>query len=286
MITLNTDNVYRTHFDSVLDAVHHLQSTPYKWKDRAPLRNDTYYGEAKWTLGHTANDVLSFARDGWEEGVRDVDLYARPVANARSNSWRADVYGEQLDINRYLQGRPDCMRRRGNVHGRRPVVSIFVNNWINMKVQADQMVKFGAAMVAAIDHIEQSGKRVELVAGTVAKAYLAQHRIMSATWTVKHAEDPLDLSAIAFSLAHPGASRRFGWRIWAHSDCPEDSAFGVAVDWQTKPEHLIDPAPDMLMIAGLNGHWDRCKTMEDARLLVAMQINQAAGETLVDLEEA
>lgn len=287
MIIISEPKLWRAHGDSIADVQQWMISNPIKWTTQANTlhRQDGFYS-GEWSLGHSYEKVQELARDGWSEGAVMLDdiLANRLPARGRMGKWRYDMAGDLPDIPRHLAGAPDCMKRRGNDNAHRPVISLFINNWINSAVKGKAMANYGAAMIAAIDQLENTGKRVELIVGTVAPQYRDSKLVMSVTWTAKKPEDPIDFAALAFSLAHPGASRRFGWAVWARSNAQSDTAYGVANGFDAKNEHFIDPLPGMVKMRGLVGQQDRCHTMEDAIKFVREQINAAAGEELVTME--
>lgn len=287
MIIIKEKHTWRGHAANVVELATWLENTPYTWKQGTPHEPESAYHGKNWVLRASWDDCINMLKTGWEEGVKQISDTLAVHSTARRPHWRNDVAGDFPDVPRFLGGAHDPMRRRGHDNRRRPIVSIMVNNWINAAVDANHMVNFGAAMVAWIDRIEASGKRVELIAGTVAPQARGRDIHMSATWTVKQAEDPLDLSALAFSLAHPGASRRIGWGVWGRSGMRDDSSgMGVAVDWDVDPErHLIDPEPGTLVIRGANGQFgsnNRIRTYEEALKEVARQINAACARQGVE----
>lgn len=282
---ISTDGLWRCHAESVPELADWLLTAPRFWK--AKIVTEGGHGR-DWSLGYSYAEVHRLARTGWSEGAKLISdrLASHLPARSRMNKWRNDVAGDLPDIPRHIAGLPDCMRRRGNDNAHRPVISIFVNNWINAMISGKAMANYGAAMVAAIDQIENTGKRVELIAGTIAPSFNTRNQVMSTTWVAKQAQDPIDYAALAFSLAHPGASRRFGWDAWMRSDKKEDSNFGLAMGFDAKDEHFIDPLPGMIKLRGLLGEPTRCLTMEDAIVFVREQINRTANEALVGEEEA
>lgn len=286
-VIISEDRRWRAHFESVGEVQDFLAVNPSKWAPRDRGADcKSMRAESSWDLGAGYEGVQRLARTGWSEGALDVAarLGSRLPARERTARWRHDMAGELPDVVRHLAGQPDSMKRRGHDNSHRPVVSLFVNVWIRCDVRAKAMANYGAALVAMIDQLENSGKRVELTAGVVAP-HCHTITIMSATWTVKRAQDPVDLGALAFSLAHPGASRRFGWAVWERSDKQPDSGFGRGVGYKATEADLIDPAPGTFILTGLNSDPRRCQTMNDAIKFVAAQINEAAGEQLVDPED-
>lgn len=281
---ISQPTLWRAHGESVADVQAWLGSTRKTWHGNSVV---TDHMDSSWTLGDSYKRVQELAREGWSEGAQNIsDILAnRLPARSKVNRWKHDMAGVLPDVPRHLSGLPDCMLTRGHDNARKPVIAMFVNVWIRCDVKAKHMANYGAAVVAAIDQIENKGKHVELTAGVVAPHSKNSQLIMSATWDVKRAQDPVDFGALAFSLAHPGASRRFGWDMWRRSDKRDDTGYGRGVGYIAKEEDLIDPVPGVLILTGLNSDPNRCATIEDAIAFVRNQINQAAGEELVSVEE-
>lgn len=277
----------KLYFDSQIEAAEYLQKTEPKWRGKGSRsRHDN---EHSWDFGLGWAATQELARTGWSAGAMDLSdrLAVHMPERDHVDSWRYDVAGELPDIGRYLAGDPVHMKRHGHPKGHKPIISLFVNNWIVCSTKAHQMANYGAALVSLIDQLENSGRRVELVAGTIAqhtRSYLGGKTMLSATWRVKAAEDPLDLASVAFALAHPAASRRFGWSLWECTNAPEDASYGSGLGASATEDDLIDPFPGTLMIRGIKMDGARCDTLEGAIAFAAGQINEAAGEELVTVE--
>lgn len=283
---INNYDRHKIYFDDQMEAARFLQDHPSKWEAKGATSRKMATYDRNWDFNQGWDGVQHLARTGWSEGAKDLGdrLTVHMPENEHVAAWRYDVAGELPDVGRYLAGDPAHMRRHGHPKGHRPIISIFVNNWISCAVNGNQMANFGAALVAMIDQLENTGRRVELTAGTIAQHYRNRDIIMSASWKVKGAEDPLDLASVAFAIAHPGASRRFGWSLWERTDAPADSMFGCGLGPSATEDDLIDPYPGTLILPGLKHEPTRCKTLEDALKYAAEQINKAAGEELVTLE--
>lgn len=266
---------WRAMGENLPDVMHWLSTTRNKWG--IDSSRSASYGD--WTLGVDYDEALRLARVGWSAGAKDLSnrLEAHMPPKDKESSWRYDVAGELPDIGRFLAGDPAHMRRHGHPKGHRPILSIAVNIRLQCSVKASAMANYGAALVAVIDQLEHVGRRVELVA-TFATTQGNGLRV-STGWTVKKAEDSLDLAAVAFSIAHPAASRRIGFAMYEHSDVPMAMGYGSGLT--LAEQDLIDPLPGTFCIPGLNDDTRRCHTLEDAIAFVRDQINKAAGEELV-----
>lgn len=272
-----------------MEAADHLLSAPNNWKSTSRWDSDSrskHDSEYKWDFGLGWERTQELARKGWSEGAQNLSskLAVHMPNNEHIDSWRYDVAGELPDIGRYLAGDPVHMRRHGHPKGHRPIISLFINNWITCMIKADQMANYGAALVAIVDQLENMGRRVELLGGTIAQSNVRRDVMMSATWKVKAAEDPLDLATVAFAVAHPAASRRFGWSLWETTAAPKDSGYGFGLGPDATEADLVDPLPGTLIIPGLKHNHARCLTLDDALAFASEQINSAAGEQLVSIE--
>jgi hypothetical protein len=271
----------KLYFDSQIEAADFLRGTSSKWG-----RASSTQPSRDWDFNLDAEGTQELARRGWSEGAKNLGDVLAVHMPERDNvdSWRYDVAGELPDIGRYLAGDPAHMRRHGHPKGHRPIISLFINNWIVCFTKAQQMANYGAAIVAMVDQLENSGRRVEVTAGTIAESGSSGRTMMSATWRVKAAEDALDLGALAFAVAHPAASRRFGWKLWERTDAPRDSMYGTGLGRVATEADLVDPMPGTLMLNGIKMDGARCNTLAQALAFAAEQINAAAGEKLVTVE--
>lgn len=276
--TIDSRRHYRVMCDSLDDVQHWLRESPKLWS----ATSSQSYNSHDWTLGVDYERALELARKGWSEGAKDLSdrLAAHMPSPDKEDTWRYDVAGELPDVGRFLAGDPACMRRHGHPKGHRPILSIAVNIRLQCSVKASAMANYGAALVAVIDQLEHVGRRVEL---TATFATLCNNVRLSTGWTVKQAGDPLDLAAVAFSLAHPAASRRIGFAMYEHTPRVIES-YGYGRGITITEKDLVDPLPGTFCIPGLNDETTRCHTLEDAIVFVRDQINKAAGEELVTVE--
>lgn len=275
---INGARHYRAFGESLDDVQHWLRNSPKVWRESS----STSTGRGvSWDLGVGFDGAMELARKGWSEGAKDLSdrLEAHMAPRDKEDTWRFDVAGELPDVGRFLAGDPAHMRRHGHPKGHRPILSIAVNIRLRCDIKAQAMANYGAALVAVIDRLEHTGRRVEL---TTTFATLCCGVRLSCGWTVKKAEDSVDLAAIAFSLAHPAASRRIGFAMYEHTTSP--SSFGYGTDLTLREEDLVDPLPGTYCLSGVNSNAARCHTLDDAIAFVCDQINYAAGEQLVTME--
>jgi hypothetical protein len=269
------ETCYTVQGDNLPDVQRWLRDTPATWNI---THSRTNMARHSWDLGVGYDGALRLAETGWSEGAKDLSdkLSAHMPERDHVDSWRYDVAGELPDIGRFLAGDPAHMKRHGHPKGNKPIVSLLVNICCSGSVTAEQFANYGAAMANVIDQIENSGRRVEL---NVAMVTQLSKRV-TVGWTVKQAEDPLDIAAIAFSLAHPAALRRIGFAMIERTPTRPTMGYGHVTN--VHEEDWSDPLPGTYCIqgVGLGGS----QTISAAIEQVTRQVNQAAGETLVTKE--
>jgi hypothetical protein len=268
---------YRLLGDNLTDVQNWLELTPRKW---SCSYSTTTMGHS-WDLGVGYRGALELARIGWSEGAKDLSdrLDAHMPPHDHEVSWRYDVAGELPDIGRFLAGDPAHMRRHGHPKGHRPIIGIAVNSALRSNAKAHQIANYGAALVAVIDRIENAGRRVEL---TVHNVTAHGKTRVSMGWVVKKADDPFDLAAVAFSLAHPASVRRIVFAMMEHSTLPSNPGYGRII--QVTEDDLVDPLPNTFLINGVGHSPLACDTLTGAIARVTQQVNEAAGEELVTME--
>lgn len=264
--------------DNLMDLVGYLRSSERHWDvtdARSTRRTDT------WDLSAGYDGAMRMAHDGWSDGARDLSqlLQAADIRNDKETIERWDIAGHEPDVARYLAGNPAHMRRRTRNPEvtRAPVLSLIYNITANAHISARSLALMGSAMAAIVDQLETRGRRVDLTAAFVARTRGGRATV---AWKVKRPEDQMDLSAVAFSIAHPAALRRLSFAALERS--PRHwQAPGYGWSDAIKIEELpIDQ--DTMVIQGLSVGGCPTSVLSAVNML-AGQINAAAGEDLVEV---
>lgn len=287
---------WRLRCDSLPDLERWLDATPRVWD----ASTSTSGGRSNsWDLGAGWEGSKSLAHKGWSEGadlVRSIAsrIMAKPTSE-RAPRWGYDVAGDIPDVGRFMAGRPDNMRRRRKTFGQSPIITICVNQSVSGGTSAEAFKNYGAALLATIDQIEASGRRVELWSGFAALLGNRRDKLASVLTRIKAADEPVDLGALAFGVAHPAFFRRLGFAILERTPRDHETwGYGSCGNW-TGSDDLIEGPETALMIDGLgHGNDGKCATIEGAMKLATTQINRAAvaqgavgvGEALVEMESA
>lgn len=163
------------------------------------------------------DETVKLARTGWREGAEQsqairalVDEVVADTTRVRSTSYGYDVNGEFLDVGRYLSGEPECfgLTVPSGESTSSPVVKIVVNLAASAAISTRSIFARGAAVLAAIDILEGSGRRVEVWVAKGGYVRGRHKKYIDIRVCVKRADHPLDSDRLAFLLCHASCLRR------------------------------------------------------------------------------
>jgi hypothetical protein len=287
---------WRLRCDSLPDLERWLEATPKVWSATHSRTNEA---SDTWDLNADWSGAMGMAHKGWPEGAKLVEgiasrIMAKP-SSERAPKWGYDVAGDIPDVGRFMAGRPDNMRRRRKTFGQSPIITICVNQSVSGGTTATAFRNYGAALLATIDSIESAGRRVELWSGFAALLGNKRDRLATILTRIKGADEPVDMGALAYGVAHPAFFRRLGFAVLERTpEGHETWGYGSCGNW-TGAGDLIDGPENALMIDGLgHGNDQACSNIQGALALATRQINEAAirqgavnaGEALVEMEHA
>lgn len=177
--------------------------------------NEGFYGTRSFA------EAAKLAREGWHDGVARVQEIRATIGSAvqtlvssRAESIGYDVYGEYVDVGRFLTGEPECFGVRvSDDSSSKRVVRINVNLGVSAVVSHEAIFARGAVVIAAIDVIESTGARVE-VYGVHGSLKLDKRKLHETHVLLKSANQPLDIDRLVFALCHPSAVRRLSFSVF------------------------------------------------------------------------
>ena len=174
-----------------------------------------------WDLNTGYRGALRLAREGWSEGrdavsalVSRVDEIVAADIPTPALAW--DVVGNEVDMGAFLAGEPEDMLGMIEQDKAR-FVRVIVNLSASWSVKADTLRARGVIACAVVDALERLGYRCEVIVGTRAMSGGHAHEVRA---MLKRAPEPVDLSRLAFWLAHPAAFRRLMFRLTERIEPP------------------------------------------------------------------
>ena len=186
------------------------ESNSYR-KSSREARNLSWYGGVTW------EQACGLARGGWVEGMSLIDKYRSKITSIITDCILRpvpidNIHGFAVNVGAFLSNKPECFFDREyekrNYPGR--LFTIVVSCSYSCGVSTDVVIQRGAMVCALVDALEFAGNRVEVVCNetTTAGNYKDETDIV-----IKKHDQPLDMSRLAFCLAHPAMLRRILFSI-------------------------------------------------------------------------
>ena len=189
-----------------------------------------------WDYESGFKGAVELARTGWalgrerveEQAMRFRDDVVRDHAEtfARPATVRAFA-GPMVNVGRYIAGVPDAMLTRKRTEMESPVVDILCNVAASGSIGAETYFTRGAAIAALADLLELTGRRVRVRTVMATQTTGNGTHSINIYTTIKNPGDPLQLDALAFTLAHPAFMRRLGFSIMEQAPKKVRAAIGI-----------------------------------------------------------
>jgi hypothetical protein len=183
----------------------------------------------EWSGGLTWEEAKVKALSGWREGLKEVEKFRARIAPIVTDKVLRprQIYAQAgycVDVGSFLANEPECFIAREfeerNYPGR--IYKIVCSNSFSADIKTETIIQRGAMVCALVDAIEYSGHRAEVISNN---AYSASSDLGSRAgknknygWleisvTIKKASQPLEMSDLAFCLAHPAMLRRIMFSV-------------------------------------------------------------------------
>lgn len=206
--------VYGRELENLDEAIVVMESVKKRGRTylgEASLRTDS--GADPWSGTRTMGDAIQIARYGWPEGRELIRETLERIDTDELIGMREtmepyeDVAGDEVDIDRYLSGDHKNMMQydlRYDQNGK--VVDLFVNCSVSAYVTPQQIIKRGAAILAARELLASNGYTM----GITMVESTTNHGSTKVEYRIPliHPGGYMDLDTAAFCLAHPSFLRR------------------------------------------------------------------------------
>jgi hypothetical protein len=183
--------------------------------------------EINWSGGLTWEEAKRTALSGWADGMKEIEKYQAKISPiiAQKVLRPLQIYsqvGYCVDVGAFLANEPECFISREfeerNYPGR--VYKVVCSISFSAAIQPATIIQRGAMICALIDAIEYAGHRAEVFCNQAvsANSYDRTGKNKASGWleistTVKKANQPLEMTDLAFCLAHPSMLRRIMFSV-------------------------------------------------------------------------
>lgn len=192
-----------------------------------------------WSGGLTWEEAKKMALSGWAEGMKEIEKYQAKISPKIAEKVLRPIQvfaqtGYCVDVGAFLANDPECFIMREfeerNYPGR--IYKLVCSISFSAAITPETIIQRGAMICALIDAIEYAGHRVEVICNNALTndQYNRNYSSNRNGWfevsvVVKKANQALEMTDLAFCLAHPAMFRRImfsvaeieGWSDFAHA---------------------------------------------------------------------
>lgn len=241
-------DIFITEYPSISDFITDINSLPvnqfYKSreKDLSSQREDL--DDKGWYASRNYKEASELLIHGWdsaaEKMANKVKLTSGVSSSVRSSKPAYGVVGSQASVPRYLQGIPTNMVSRQMTYSKQKVVTITKGISYSGWWSSEAILRESIKALQIIQSMENAGQRVRL---NVMIATSKGGKTAICKVCVKQPDQRMNISKMAFALAHPAMLRRFFFK-WIETDPSVDfdlgSAYGTPSTLEIKNKAMAD----------------------------------------------
>lgn len=192
----------------------------------ARTKDSRYNRDIRWSGGLTWDEAKKQAKSVWHEGLKKIEKIRAQISPIITNQVLRPrpinaLHGYSVDVGSYLSNDPECFFSREyeqrNYPGR--IFKLVVSISFSAAITPETIIQRGAMICALVDAIEYAGHRVEVICdwavsgSDVNRIYNPNNWWLEVLVTIKKTNQPLDMSDLAFCLAHPAMLRRLMFSV-------------------------------------------------------------------------
>ncbi len=185
-------------------------------------------GSEYFTKTQSFDEAMKLFREGWSVEAQDLVIKlakAEKKAQAQSVNRRAyDVAGGFVSVPRYIQGKPNCMIRMKKQQVKQRVIDIYKSIDYTGSTSAERIVEESVKAMQIIKRVESMGIRANLYISMGIQTPSNTYKTI-VNVKIKDASEKLNVSKLAFPLAHPSMLRRLEFRFIEVSPFTNSSKF-------------------------------------------------------------
>ena len=210
-----------TEYNSIGEFIADINSLPNNqyFKNR---HSDSQTTESRdnWYMTPDYARATYLLTHGWDEAAEKmatkVKLNNTVSSPVRSSRPAFGVVGSQASVPRYLQGIPTNMISRQTTYSKQKVITITKGISYAGRCSAQYIMNESIKALQLIQSLENNGQRVRLnIMLATSDDYRKNHSICKVC--IKSPDERMNISKMAFALAHPSMLRRFFFK-WIEVD--------------------------------------------------------------------
>ena len=183
----------------------------------------------QWSGGLTWEQAKQMAINGWQSGMKEIEKYRAKIAPIITEKVLRpkqiySVAGYAVDVGSFMANEPECFLAREYEERNYPgkIYKIVVSISFSAAISPETIIQRGAMICALIDAIEFAGHRAEVICNWAVSVgnydNYRQGKNKERGWlevsvNIKKSSQPLDMSDLAFCLAHPSMLRKIMFSV-------------------------------------------------------------------------
>ena len=255
---------HKQEFNSINEFYKYICDTPFndafRWATHSSVENDYWF-----TKTNSFDEAVDLMKNGWTDMAQQMTqkLKATPDMELMHQMRTViGVAGFQPVVPLYLAGVPTNMVSKQMVPIKQKVINVTKSIDYSAGVSADTIVEESIKAMQIIKKLESQGYRVNLY---IALGSFKRGTELVCKVKVKSANEKLNVSKLAFPLAHPSMLRRLFFRwIEVNPHVTKDFVGGYGAP-ATHEQLKKAFSNDIVLPAIFNGSIDEIKSVEDIR---------------------
>lgn len=253
-------------------------------KSNGKMTSSERSGDRGFTMDYSYKQGMGLAQNGWEYGLdkikKAIDKF-QVIGKGVSFEPCFQVSGESVDVGRFLSGEVECMQEWNLIEVvSNRVVDVYLNVCTSGGNETNQIVNYGAAVLAIVDFMESSNIRCNLYVYD-ATSFGNKNYLLCAK--IKSAAEPLNLAIASFAMCHPAMLRRVWFKVQEiyANDLMQGYSYGYPTNY---PNELLSSEADIINFGSLNDFgFNSFKSEEDSINFVKNKIPLVLNELKVDV---
>ncbi|MCS6904155.1 MAG: hypothetical protein RML72_03200 [Bacteroidia bacterium] len=177
-----------------------------------------------WSGNVTWEEAKILALHGWKEGMKEIEKYRAKISPLITPKVMRPqpVYshaGYVVDIGYFLANQPECFIHKQLEEKKEPgrIIKVVCSVSFSADISPETIIQRGAMICALVEAIEYAGDRAEVICNNATSIDgTKEHREgqkkeegwFEISVVVKKANQPLEMTDLAFCLAHPAMLRK------------------------------------------------------------------------------
>ena len=196
-------------FNSYSELIKTNDSRESNWGD---TRTDK---DRKWR-GATYDEAVQLLRYGWEdkekvEMIKETISDLEKMQDVPKMSFKNDIVGYAPIVPLVLQGVPQNMINSTRKPKKAKVINLIVDISVSASTSVEEILKWGATVVAKVMNLEKRGFRVRIEIANVFSRDNWDTKVHAMRVLIKSENQPFDIKRMMFPIAHSAMFRVFGF---------------------------------------------------------------------------